>query len=210
MNSKRQTIWLVSMLSLMVILSAYYLLTGDKNTELLADADGVTEASAGGDAHGSDHSIVLKDVGGSAGSGLGAEDTTSNTDQEVLKQLAEQGTAAVSSDYFSQQQFLRGEKLQRESEQLLAIIADTKQKPEDANSAFEQLHQLEAKEDKKSEIEEELLAQFGDVIIAEENDNYKVVVQSENLEKSQAASILDLVSKTMDVPAEKVSVQFIP
>jgi stage III sporulation protein AH len=31
MNSKRQTIWLVSMLSLMVILSAYYLFTGDVN-----------------------------------------------------------------------------------------------------------------------------------------------------------------------------------
>ena len=29
MNSKRQTIWLVSMLSLMVVLSAYYLFTED-------------------------------------------------------------------------------------------------------------------------------------------------------------------------------------
>lgn len=29
MNNKRQTIWLVSMLSLMVILSAYYLFTED-------------------------------------------------------------------------------------------------------------------------------------------------------------------------------------
>lgn len=33
MNNKRQTIWLVSMLSLMVILSAYYLFTDDSGTK---------------------------------------------------------------------------------------------------------------------------------------------------------------------------------
>lgn len=40
MNSKRQTIWLVSMLSLMVVLSAYYLFTEDANELELNTASG--------------------------------------------------------------------------------------------------------------------------------------------------------------------------
>ncbi|OAB46400.1 SpoIIIAH-like family protein [Paenibacillus antarcticus] len=39
MNNKRQTIWLVSMLSLMVVLSAYYLFTGDSGTSKIPVAD---------------------------------------------------------------------------------------------------------------------------------------------------------------------------
>jgi stage III sporulation protein AH len=39
MNAKRQTIWLVSMLSLMVVLSAYYLFTEDVNKLNLANTD---------------------------------------------------------------------------------------------------------------------------------------------------------------------------
>lgn len=39
MNNKRQTIWLVSMLSLMVVLSAYYLFTEDSGTSTVPVAD---------------------------------------------------------------------------------------------------------------------------------------------------------------------------
>lgn len=39
MNNKRQTIWLVSMLSLMVVLSAYYLFTEDSGTSKIPVAD---------------------------------------------------------------------------------------------------------------------------------------------------------------------------
>ncbi|MED5017566.1 SpoIIIAH-like family protein [Paenibacillus chibensis] len=39
MNNKRQTIWLVSMLSLMVVLSAYYLFTGDSGSSKTPVAD---------------------------------------------------------------------------------------------------------------------------------------------------------------------------
>ncbi|MCD1260682.1 SpoIIIAH-like family protein [Paenibacillus athensensis] len=42
MNAKRQTIWLVSMLSLMVVLSAYYLFTEDVNKLDLASTEAVS------------------------------------------------------------------------------------------------------------------------------------------------------------------------
>ncbi|MGO4271937.1 SpoIIIAH-like family protein, partial [Paenibacillus sp. TAF58] len=43
MNAKRQTIWLVSMLSLMVVLSAYYLFTEDVNKLDLATTDTINK-----------------------------------------------------------------------------------------------------------------------------------------------------------------------
>ena len=54
MNTKRQTVWLVSMLSLMVVLSAYYLFTQDvESPDVLTDgsqteqaAQNATEAAA--------------------------------------------------------------------------------------------------------------------------------------------------------------------
>lgn len=48
MNAKRQTIWLVSMLSLMVVLSAYYLFTEDSGKVDLTTASGSLNSSAGG------------------------------------------------------------------------------------------------------------------------------------------------------------------
>lgn len=47
MNAKRQTIWLVSMLSLMVVLSAYYLFTEDSGKLDLTTASGNINSSAG-------------------------------------------------------------------------------------------------------------------------------------------------------------------
>lgn len=44
MNAKRQTIWLVSMLSLMVVLSAYYLFTEDVNKLDLASTDATSQS----------------------------------------------------------------------------------------------------------------------------------------------------------------------
>lgn len=48
MNAKRQTIWLVSMLSLMVVLSAYYLFTEDSGKVDLTTAGGSVNSTAGG------------------------------------------------------------------------------------------------------------------------------------------------------------------
>lgn len=86
MNTKRQTIWLVSMLSLMVILSAYYLFTQDMN-----DADklsgsktpeqNVTEVAGSGE-------VVVDEVMKATG-----VNEISAVNQQVLNKLEEEGFA---------------------------------------------------------------------------------------------------------------------
>lgn len=84
MKSKRQTIWLVSMLSLMVVLSAYYLFT-EEGPAPAAKTDGQQVSMDGGTAQN----------GGLEGSGLSAQD------EVILSEVAsdgEAGSAAVTDD----------------------------------------------------------------------------------------------------------------
>lgn len=74
MNNKRQTIWLVSMLSLMVILSAYYLFTDDSGTK----APPVAEST--------------QVDGQKPGAGQEANGTTGTGDELVVNEVLEEGT----------------------------------------------------------------------------------------------------------------------
>lgn len=73
MNNKRQTIWLVSMLSLMVVLSAYYLFTDDPGSTPPPVADS-TQADG-------------------AGPGVQGADGAGNPDELVINEIVEEGTS---------------------------------------------------------------------------------------------------------------------
>ncbi|MFB5268372.1 SpoIIIAH-like family protein [Paenibacillus enshidis] len=81
MNNKRQTIWLVSMLSLMVVLSAYYLFTEDTGTatDPVADSTQVDGGATATPGTGDSDELTVNEVvteGGDAASGQEASDQT--------------------------------------------------------------------------------------------------------------------------------------
>lgn len=218
MNTKRQTVWLVSMLSLMVILSAYYLFTEDSspndpltNVQGITDVvlgDGATEASTRGDNGTVNEEIIVTEdeVLGDAESTIAGQGTT---DQEILDMLKEQDAIASTSSYLTQQQFLRTETLGDEINRLYGIVTDMSQDPGIASEALEQINSIQEQDEKITALEEELRSEFNDVHISPEQDKVKVIVQSQNLERSQAASIFDKVMRTLDVSPEHISVQFV-
>ncbi|MBD2847291.1 SpoIIIAH-like family protein [Paenibacillus sp. IB182496] len=205
MNTKRQTVWLVSMLSLMVILSAYYLFT-DSSTDTLDEAM-MTDATEATDlAPGTADEVIVTEVDHLGESGLTAEEL------KVLEQIEQQDQATVSSDYFTQRQLLRSQVLMEETDRLYSILADTDVDLEEASEAAEQLDALETKDARMTTLEEELLTQyeFGNVVIDEQSDNFNVVVQSEQLDRSEADGIITLAMDTLGISADQVSVQFVP
>ncbi|WP_173275552.1 SpoIIIAH-like family protein [Paenibacillus sp. NEAU-GSW1] len=204
MNTKRQTIWLVSMLSLMVVLSAYYLFTQDsKSPDLVSDGT-QTEQKAGKDATaaatGNDQLVVDQVDHASGGD--------KPTDKDVLEQVEAEGGVALS--VFAQTQEKRKAQYDEESNKYYAIIADVKKSAEEVQEASKALELLEDKFAKMTDIETELMKEFHTAIIDREDDGYKVVVESEKLEKTQAASIIGLVIKTLDVRADQVTVTYVP
>ncbi|WP_169081906.1 SpoIIIAH-like family protein [Paenibacillus sp. PL91] len=205
MNTKRQTVWLVSMLSLMVVLSAYYLFTQDVETpEVLTDgtqteqaAQNATEAATNGDA------LVVNEVEQPADGAV-----LSEADKEALNLVEEQGLAA--GGLFSELLAKREMKNTEEENRIMAAIAETPTKDEESVAAVAELDMLEEKYSKLTGIESELQKQYENVVIDEANDKFNVVVSSEKLEKKQAAEIIKLVMSTLDVDADQVSVRYIP
>ncbi|MEC0124225.1 SpoIIIAH-like family protein [Paenibacillus pabuli] len=276
MNNKRQTVWLVSMLSLMVILSAYYLFTEDSGpvNAPVADSqqvDGMKQGEAtetagildpteglvvnevvnsgevtggeGGEqaAESVDNPAVVdgKEAGetekspaaesgekqGEAGKDSekgsdkgaatspeasgGTDGSVTKTDEEVLKEMEEQNTAASASSQFQNYQWQREESNNRIYEELMTVAGDLSKTPEENAKATEQLRALEEKEAKINGIEETLSQQFANAIVQEDADKYKVVVLSDKLDVKQAVSIVDLVMKELAVTQNKISVQYV-
>lgn len=205
MNTKRQTVWLVSMLSLMVVLSAYYLFTQDvESPEVLTDgseteqaAQNATEAAANGDG------LIVNEV-----QQPGDDPIISDADQDVLDQVEEQGLAA--GGLFSELLAKRELKNTEAENRIMAVIAETQNKQEDSVAAMTELDMLEEKNAKITSLESELMKQYEIAVIDEESGRFKVVVSSEKLEKKQAADIIKLVMSTMDVGADQVSVRYVP
>ncbi|WP_274651754.1 SpoIIIAH-like family protein [Paenibacillus humicola] len=223
MNTKRQTVWLVSMLSLMVILSAYYLFTEDTtpSPDLLTDGtkqeqkaqNGATEASGGTlDPNGINVTDVAQTSDASSANSAAADSAqndqaVSKDDQQVLDEYA---SSNAGDNTFNQLQEKRDQQFYNEYNQLMGATTDPKANATAANKAVEQLDQLEDKNTKVTALEEELTKQYKNAVVTEENNRYRVVVQSDKLDRSQADSIVMKVVKELGATADQVSVQYLP
>lgn len=204
MNTKRQTVWLVSMLSLMVVLSAYYLFTQDTNTSDVLTDSSQTEKAAGNatEAAVDGKGLVVNQVE------PGDADTLlSDADKEALSEWEKQGSAL--GGYFGDLLSKRELKNADTENRIMAAMAEVTNKQEDAIAAAEELSKFEDKSSKITGLETELMKEFEVAVIDEESDQFKVVVSSEKLEKKQAAEIIKLVMDTMEVGADQVSVRYI-
>ncbi len=210
MNNKRQTIWLVSMLSLMVILSAYYLFTEDVTpTQETAAGQEQTEvfgASQGSETSpdtGSDIEITEFET-----TSAGTEDhAISPEDEAVLKGIAN----LSGSEKITELQRQRMEQFASENEKLSAIVADTKNhSQEEASAAMEEMARLEDADLRMTSLEEKLLQEFDNAVVTEEQMHYKVVIQTPKLEKQQAVKIIDMAAKELNVTPDRLSVEYVP
>lgn len=218
MNNKRQTIWLVSMLSLMVILSAYYLFTEDvtptDNASGITEQTNLTDATkASGDGFEITEVDTLTGEVISAGKDNGAVpsgDASSELPEEDKAVLKEYNNL-TGAELLDQIQLQRREKVDKEADDLSAIMADTKNRtPEEAQQASEQLRRLEDTDYRITGLEEKLLLEFENAVVEEVDlNNYKVIVLSDKLEKKQAVNIVDLATKELGVSPDHVSVQVV-
>ena len=108
MKGKRQTIWLVSMLSLMVVLSAYYLFTEDtgasipKETAGTIQVDTVKDGADGGTATTLDSGLVINEVSTdgavAADAGTTEDGTAAAVTGDSSKNTADDTAAAAVTD----------------------------------------------------------------------------------------------------------------
>ncbi|WP_167746961.1 SpoIIIAH-like family protein [Cohnella luojiensis] len=216
MNNKRQTIWLVSMLSLMVILSAYYLFTEDAptvtNTETTQLADAEKATNPGGvsvtEVDQSTDELTGSATDGTANETQGVEgdpEGISPEDQEVLKGLTE----IRGNQLFDQKLLEYQENLSKKAEELRAKSVNTKLTQEETAAAMEELYRLEDMDSRITSLQEKLLQEYDNAVVEEVDTNFKVIVLSDKLEKKQAVNIVEMATKELDVTPDRVSVQYV-
>lgn len=209
MNTKRQTIWLVSMLSLMVVLSAYYLFTEDVN-KLNTATEKVTQEDIKVTTEVKDPKAGDQAVSGGLASGTKSDDAKAahgqNTDAKVLEKA--QTTARSGADYFAEQAMKRNEVLGKQAEQFLNIMVDTKKSADEIGKATNEYEKLQDMQAKVENLEELLLKTYKNAIVLEEGKKYKAVVQADKLDAKQAQTIIDMMIKELNVSKDTVSVQY--
>ncbi|MFD2116063.1 SpoIIIAH-like family protein [Paenibacillus yanchengensis] len=191
MNSKRQTIWLVSMLTLMVILSAYYLFTQDPVDKEMFSENTVQQ----------ENKEQLDNIEGLV------VDGDNLTEEEILA-LYEQNME--SGGIFSELMDKRELATKHQYDEIMATIENTANDEEGTVAAFVDLEKFEEKTSKKQALETMLMEKFDVAHVDETSNKFNVVVKSENLSKTEAAEIIEEVISVMAVKPSQVSVQYVP
>jgi stage III sporulation protein AH len=209
MNSKRQTIWLVSMLSLMVVLSAYYLLT-DETTRFHFQASEVDQQSLKSDQNSenlasSDVKVQIQEMQNAAPSSSSSH--ISATEDAILQQWQTQQSSH--RDYFVNLQMKRHEEWKKKTEKLMSTITDHQQKPETVANATNELETLSDLQEKIDNLEETLLKDFPQAVIVKEGEDWKVTVQAKKLEKMQGVNIIDMMINQFQARPEHIQVRYI-
>lgn len=201
MNAKRQTVWLVSMLSLMVVLSAYYLITEDMSDKTPSQSVQVEELKI-------DQTEVDKlqaDALKAAASGK----SQSASEAEILKQV--QGKAQSGAEAISAIKSKSLETLSKRVEELYAIVNDTKRKKEETAKAQEEILMLEQQEQIVDHLEDTLMAeyQFANAAVVQDSGKWTVYLGEHQVEKSEVASIAVLMMKELQARADQISVKLV-
>ncbi|QDP40568.1 SpoIIIAH-like family protein [Radiobacillus deserti] len=176
---KKQTIWLLTMLSLMIVLSVYYMSSpsGDQLTLLTDNDNGET---------------AIADPSSDEASGeKGTGDTT--------------GTEMTDSELFTSIRMEITEQRSEKRAQLEEVVASSSSTTEEKNKAMEEMDQLEAMEAKEKILEESIMAENGyeDVLVRSEDGEVFVQVRAEEMSKTEANNIIKMVEDEFGrVPVE--------
>lgn len=212
MNSRRQTVWLVSMLGLMVVLSAYYLFADE--------ADQIPAASEQAE----NDPVEVIDVGmveaeeepwgqaaeSSSEQAVGSSEQTagpSDADRQVIEQLANPS----GPDAITTMQMERGTQFSKRIEELTVAMTDEESTEEQIADAINKHTSLMDLEAKLIALEEALLGDYANVAVMydEDKDHYTVNVHAAQLEKSEAVSIVARTMQDLGIAVHQITVKLI-
>ncbi|MBA4494990.1 SpoIIIAH-like family protein [Paenactinomyces guangxiensis] len=191
MTMNKQTVWLVTMLSLMVVLSAYYIVTGpvEPVDQSAAKPDDLTKEG--------NIDVNIKTV----------EQPAEAAKQNDVKETLDK----ANDDYFVAYQLQRNTLRQKETERYMQVLTNPEASKEQLQEAKQKIDQL-MKVDKTETVLEELIRKEGysDAVVVTSDSHVDVVVQSDKLTNAQAVKLINLVKQHLNVSPTQVSVAYRP
>ncbi|WP_284140363.1 MULTISPECIES: SpoIIIAH-like family protein [unclassified Virgibacillus] len=163
---KKQTIWLLTMLSLMIVLSVYYMTSdGSEDIAFINEGSNDSQETAGTD-------------------GLNEEEADVNNIENI-----------GGDELFATIRMNLEDQRSMEKTRLEKIVASSEASTEEKNEAWESISAIEELTTKESILEESILAsaKYEDVLVRKDGNAVHVHVKTENLPEEEAINIMQMV-----------------
>lgn len=186
MNMNSQSIWLVTMLVLMVVLSGYYLITGP--------VEPVNQTAQKKEDQNQKIEVNIKQI----------DQPTSGNNQSKNEQ-----DVLGSKDYFTNFHLDRSTLREQMAEEYYNVLMNpnsSKQELQEAQQKLDELNKL----DQTESVIEELIREAGyrDAVVMKSNNHVDVIVQADKLSNAQVVKLIELVRKQLNVSPYEVSVAY--
>ncbi len=187
-EKSRQTVWLLTMLTVMIVLSAYYLLS-----EPLVSTD-----------------IWSEDIENINNQALSQEDV-------VIEDISMEEAESLDSIYESSEtgDFILGIKMERDNNRSKQIdtyftMMKTNLSEEAISEINNKIEQLQILEESEYVLEKLIMADgYNDVVVFSNDESVDVIIESKSLTNEAAVKIIKLVSERLDIPAVNVHIKTI-
>ncbi|MCK2016686.1 SpoIIIAH-like family protein [Peribacillus frigoritolerans] len=192
---KKQTVWLLTMLSLVVVLSVYYLTAPEENaadmtaTEQMEQEENKTESKTENKAE-------------TKGETKSEKETSKNTEGSSV-------TIASGDEFESLRMQIEDERAKL-NEELTAKMGNTELSAEERDEAYAKIEQLSETKVKENIIENLIVAMdYNAALVRVDGTDVKVSVKADKQTKTEANNIIRLVRKEVS-DAQNVVVDFQP
>ncbi|WP_163537744.1 SpoIIIAH-like family protein [Gracilibacillus sp. YIM 98692] len=180
---KKQTVWLLTMLSLMIVLSVYYLNAPSEGDLAYIDSD----------PNGQDQmtSQSVDEMSGELSEELEEGEVISGEDSEQSDQM---DTSSINSDeYFAAVRMEITNQRSLEKERLESIVGSSDASSDEKTEAYEAMKAIEEVEHKENILESTIksMSDYDQVLVRNvSEDNIVVTVQADSLTKKEANEII--------------------
>lgn len=192
---KKQTVWLLTMLSLMVVLSVFYMQDSTEDDFAFIFEEDAEES-------------------GGVGSLSEQENEPQSTDTNQLESDQDQDNqmSAISSndELFTMIRMELAQSRSSRLEQLESLVATSSTSNEEKNQAYDEMKQIDQIATKELIVEETLKSENGypDVLVRTSDDSVIVTVKTDQLSEKEANAIMQMVYD--EFGSIKVEVKFQP
>ncbi|MGE7119751.1 SpoIIIAH-like family protein [Peribacillus sp. NPDC046944] len=189
---KKQTVWLLTMLSLVVVLSVYYLTAPEENAaDLPATEEQKNQTESQTESKGDSKEESKKEMETSTGDNGSSVTIASGDEFEALRMQIEDERAKL-------------------NEELTVKMGDTDLSAEERDEAYAKIEQLSETKVKENIIENLIVAMdYNAALVRVDGTDVKVSVKADKQTKTEANNIIRLVRKEVE-NAQNVVVNFQP
>ncbi|MBD3858813.1 SpoIIIAH-like family protein [Bacillus sp. 28A-2] len=209
---KKQTVWLLTMLSLVVVLSVYYIMSPQgENAVTVEDMKSKgTEEKKTETEKGTEKGA---EKGTEKGSGDKSTDKETNAKQEDVETSGEEGKAVseqTDDELFTTYRLELEDKRSKQREEFNEIVSSDDATAQEKSEAYDQMTALSEAEGTERQLETLIKTKgYKDALVSAEGDKVSITVRSDKKSKSQAADIIDMVTKEIR-GLDNVAVTFEP